>query len=207
MEKWRLSILERMGLRQVHKPSLEEWVLLLLYLDGKKPVYGMETLHYIFFIYPYVDARFSTLLFAPYSPELEKSVLNLERERLIDRRAEFLNGRITTAFFLTNKGAERAKKTFFKFRESWLLLKGFIVRKGEDVVNELEALKKTYNGKSLLELLRLLASKVEAERESLFLNTEIKDQKTLDALLNYARTFLKEMKRRGGRSNWDEAQK
>ncbi|RLE59918.1 MAG: hypothetical protein DRJ35_04635 [Thermoprotei archaeon] len=195
MEDWKRDQLKNMGIKEIYEPTLEEWILLTLYLDGKKPIYGLEVLQFIFFMYPYVNARFTPLFFAPYSPDIEKVLVELEQKGLVDRRTEFINGRISPAIYLTTKGEYRSKNLFKKLHSGWIVSKGFVIRIGTEILQELEALKKTYNGKSLVELLQLLASKIEAERENVFLNLPGDSENIIDTAIKYAREFLKDIRR------------
>lgn len=202
MDAWKKEQLKDMGVSEVYEPELEEWILLVLYLDGKKPIYGPEVLHFLFFMYPYVDARFVPMLFAPYSPDIEKALAALEQKGLVDRRTELINGRVTASIHLSLKGELRSKNLAKRLERGWIASRGFVVRKGADILQELEAIKKTYNGKSLIELLQLLASKIEAEKENVLLNLPGSSGDIVDVVVKYARDFQRDLSRVRRRGEW-----
>ncbi len=193
-EDWQLELAKKIGLTPVYTPSHEDFVLLLLYLDGRTPLYGEEVLHVILFLYPYVPLSSSPSIFLPFSPDIEKSVISLRDRGLIEEKTEFRGGRHVNAIRLTDRGVAEARKVFSAFSSSWVLVHGFVLRKGSDVVSELEALKKTYNDKSPLELLKVIASKVESEGEAFVKRFRLQSERHEKLVIGIAKQLARDLK-------------
>ncbi len=149
--EWKNEVLSQMGVGSVLELSLGDAILLLLYLGGE-PIYGVEALHTVLFLYPYFDSGEELLLLAPYSRKVDRLLAEMEREGLVERRVEYRGDRVVTAFLLTGRGRERAKSLASRIRRSFVLLRGFAARRGFQVLEELESLKHTYNGLDVLEI-------------------------------------------------------
>jgi DNA-binding PadR family transcriptional regulator len=160
---WKSEVLEYIKLGKMYEPKPEDFVLLLAYLDGKSPIYGDEVLHFIVAIYPYVEVSLSPSFFLPFSAEVERTLKNLLDRKLVARTKQLYRGSERNIIKITEEGVDDARRLLKLFSDNWLLLRKTVVRPGLEVVNELEALKKTYNGKSVSELMRVLATKIGTE--------------------------------------------
>jgi len=160
---WKKRVLENFRLGKVYEPRLEDYILLLLYLDGRTPIYGEEVVHFILTIYPYAEVELSPSFFLPYSAIIENKLGELIEKKLAYRLKQNYRGTEKNIIKITEGGSDEARRLFKLFSESWLLVHNTVLRQGSEVLNELEALKKTYNGKSVTELIGLLASKLDAE--------------------------------------------
>ncbi|QOJ79542.1 hypothetical protein IG193_03535 [Infirmifilum lucidum] len=193
-EDWQLELSKKIGLTPVYTPSHEDFVLLLLYLDGRTPLYGEEALHVILFLYPYVPLSSSPSIFLPFSPDLEKSLISLKDRGLIEEKTEFRGGRHVNTIRLTDRGVAEARKVFSEFSNSWILVHGFVLRKGSEVISELEALKKTYNDKSPLELLKVIASKVESEGDAFVKRLRLQSERHEKLVIGIAKQLARDLK-------------
>lgn len=189
--EWKRGVLRDMGVRDYVELGLRDVILLLVHLGGE-PVYGLESLHLMLFLYPYVESGERLLLAAPFSPKVEKELLWLEREGLVERRREYRGGRGVVALVETRRGAGRARALAARLRDGHVLLRGFAVRRGLDVLGELEALKETYNGLGVLEVAERLASLAVKGDERVLSAVEGAE---VPALRLYAKNFLKELER------------
>uniref|UniRef100_A0A7C4BA29 Uncharacterized protein n=1 Tax=Thermofilum pendens TaxID=2269 RepID=A0A7C4BA29_THEPE len=193
-DDWKAEILKQTNLAPWSSVGLRELTLLFLAADGRSPVAGEEVIHVSLFLYPYAEARLSPSLLFPRLEELDKILDSLEAEGLIERKVEPFRGRLATVIRLTERGAAEARKLAAQLSSSWVVLGRLAVRKGSEVLSELEALKKTYNGRSPLELLKLLVSKLEAEGEDIIWHLKGVDEKKIQSLISVSKQLSKELK-------------
>ncbi|MCC6059617.1 MAG: hypothetical protein LM563_05180, partial [Thermofilum sp.] len=93
------------------------------------------------------------------------------------------------------RGVAEARKLTAQLSSSWVVLAGLAVRRGSEVISELEALKKTYNGRSPLELLKLLVSKLEAEGENVIWHLRgVDEKKIIQSLISVSKQLSRELK-------------
>uniref|UniRef100_A0A7C1P0J0 Uncharacterized protein n=1 Tax=Thermofilum pendens TaxID=2269 RepID=A0A7C1P0J0_THEPE len=194
LDDWKADVLKQVNLVPWSPIGLRELTLLFLAADGRSPVMGEEVIHVSLFLYPYVEARLSPSLLFPRLEELDKTLDALEEEGLIERRVEPVKGRFATVIRLTERGALEARKLAAQIAGSWVVLGGLVVRRGSEVISELEALKKTYNGRSTLELLKLLVSKLETEGENIIWHLRGVDEKKAQSLISASKQLSKELK-------------
>lgn len=194
MDEWKAEVLKRLNLNPLYEVGPRELVLLFLLSDGRSPVLGEEVIHLCFFLYPYVDTPLSPSLILPRLSEIDKTLEALEAEGLIERRTEFVRGRYTAVVRLTERGVAEAKKLQGQLQSSWIILRGVAVRRGVEVLGELEALKKTYNGRSPFELFGLLISKLEAEGDNIFWHVRGIDENLKQSIMSLVKQLSKEMK-------------
>ncbi|MFZ8854634.1 MAG: hypothetical protein ACO2OQ_00515, partial [Thermofilaceae archaeon] len=96
---------------------------------------------------------------------------------------------------LTERGVAEARELTAQLSSSWVVLGGLAVRRGSEVISELEALKKTYNGRSPLELLKLLVSKLEAEGENVIWHLRgVDEKKVAQSLISVSKQLSRELK-------------
>lgn len=156
---WKLDMLREMGVTPVNlRPR--DWVLLLLYTGGRNPIKGEESFHLTLFMMQCPPATFKTLLLSVFSPEIHHAVEQLVEEGLIRREYKYEGSKLVEIYSLSPRGAEEASKLVERVGGSYVLIGGTAVRKGDEVLSELEALKKTYNGRRLKEGLRLILDKL-----------------------------------------------
>ncbi|MEZ0345988.1 MAG: hypothetical protein ABWK01_05515 [Infirmifilum sp.] len=191
---WRVELAQQLGLVPVYTPVTEDFVLLLLYLDGRAPFYGEEILHLCFFLYPYVRVKASPTLFIPLSSDVEKAVLSLKEKGLVEERKEFRGGRYVNTVRLSDQGVSEARKVFSTFANSWILTNDFVLRKGAEMISELEALKKTYNDKTPLELLKVLASKIDSEGEAFVKRLNLESERRERMIIDIGKQLLRDLK-------------
>lgn len=189
--EWKKRVLAEMGIEDYVELGLGEIILLLVALGGK-PLQGLESLHLMLFLYPYVDSGEKLLFAAPYSAKVERELLRLEREGLVTRRSGHRNGRLTVSLVATQRGAERAKMLASKLRRSYVVFRGFAVRRGVEVLEELESLKKVYNGLGFLDVGVRIASLILSGDERVLSRFSSEE---LPALRIYAKALLEELKR------------
>lgn len=194
MDEWKFEVLNQLNLTPFHELGLRDLVLLFLLSDGRSPVLGEEVIHLCFFLYPYVDTPLSPSLILPRLSEVDKVLDSLESEGLIERRTEFIKGRYALVIRLTERGVAEARKVYGQITGSWVVLRGMAVRKGVEVLSELEALKKSYNGRSPFELLKLLVSKLEAEGENILWHLRGVDEDLKNSIVSLVKQLSKEIK-------------
>jgi DNA-binding MarR family transcriptional regulator len=195
LSDWKAEVLRQANLVPWSPIGLRELTLLFLAADGRSPVTGEEVIHLSFFFYPYAEARLSPSLLFPRLEELDKVLDSLEAEGLIERSVEPFRGRLTTVIRLTERGVAEARKLTAQLSSSWVVLAGLAVRRGSEVISELEALKKTYNGRSPLELLKLLVSKLEAEGENVIWHLRgVDEKKVVQSLISVSKQLSRELK-------------
>ncbi len=191
---WHFEIAEKLELAPIYEPVLDDFLLLFLYLDGRTPFYGEETLHLCFFLYPYVSVKASPSVFLPFSQEIEDAILRLRAKDLVEEGKDFRGGRYVSMLKLSDIGVSEARKVFSTFANSWILLNGFVLRRGSEVLSELEALKKTYNGKSPLELLRVMALKIDSEGEVIIKRLGFSSERQGKMIIDMAKQLARELK-------------
>lgn len=194
MNEWKAELLKQVNLNPFREVGLRDLVLLFLLSDGRSPVFGEEIIHLCLFLYPYVDAPLSPSLIFPRLSEVDKVLESLEAEGFIERKTEFTRGRYTAVVRLTERGVVEARKLYGQLQDSWVVLRGVAVRRGVDVLGELEALKKTYNGRGPLELLKLLITKLEAEGDNILWHIRGIDENMKHNIMSLVKQLSKEMK-------------
>ncbi len=194
MDEWKVEVLKQANLGQFYELGVRELVLLFILSDGGSPVAGEEVLHMCLFLYPYIDASLSPSLLLPRISEIEKAVEALEAEGLVERRLELVEGRYADVLRLTERGVAEAKRLHRQVQASWVVLRGVTVRRGADVLGELEALKRTYNRRSAFELFKLLVSKLESEGENILWHVRGLDDRSRQSLLSLVKQLSKEIK-------------
>lgn len=192
-QDWRIETAIKLGLAPVYTPAVEDFVLLFLYADGRSPVYGEEILHAALFLYPYIPLKLSPSVFLPLSSDIENSLQTLKEKGLVEERREYRSGGHVVSLRLTDKGVAEAKRLFSAFSGGWVLLNGFVLRRGSEVISEIEALKKTYNGRSALELLKLLAAKLESEGDAFLKRLELQGRSG-KVVLEIAKQLARDLK-------------
>lgn len=164
--EWKRQILEEIGLASTTLTP-RDWILLILLADDKRPMVGEESIHITFFMMQIPPFNFKPLLFCVYSSELHKALEELMAEGLVRRSISFDKGKAVESIALTDKGALEAYGLVEKMRKSWVVVGDVVVREGSRVLGELEALKKTYNGKDLNDWIKLFLERID-NPESLF---------------------------------------
>ena len=164
--EWKKQILEQIGLASTTLTA-RDWILLMLLADDRRPMVGEESLHIAFFMMQVPPFSFKPLLFSVYSSELHRALEELMEEGLVRRSVSFERGRAVESIALTDKGALEAYSLAEKVRKTWVLVGELVIREGSKILGELEALKKTYNGKDLNEWIKLFLDRID-NPESLF---------------------------------------
>jgi len=163
-ERWKLELM-----KSVELPALRlrprEWALLLLYADGQSPVRGEEGFHVTFFMMQVPPVSFKPLLLSFYSPELHSAIRELVEEGLVKVTGGERTG--TELYRLTERGLLEAVKLAENVRRSWVFVGSVLVREGSKILSELDALKKTYNGKNLIEWVDMLVKKIGSQENVL----------------------------------------
>lgn len=157
---WKLSVMKKIGLTPISL-SARDWALLLLYAGGQAPVRGEEHFHTTLFMMQCSPLSFKTLLLSVFSPELHEAIEELVVENLVERSHEREGGRFAEVYKLSQKGSLEARRLAETVKESWVLVDNIVTRQGKEILEELEALKKTYNGKGLVEWMRIFFEKLE----------------------------------------------
>ncbi len=139
----------------------DELLLLLLGLDNYSPIKGVLRLQFMCFLYHYFGFKFTFGPCGPYSIELMETLERLIREGFVRVYISLdSEGNLVKAFSLTEKGRIKAAYLIDYVRRNNVLLEGVAIRPGSDVISELEAIKRTYNDKSLsfmlMKVLRLI---------------------------------------------------
>lgn len=163
-DRWKLEVMKGIGLPAMRlKPR--EWALLLLYADGQSPVRGEECFHMTFFMMQVPPVSFKPLLLSFFSPELHGAIRELVEEGLVKAVADESAG--TELYRLTERGLAEAAKLVEEVKHSWVFVGSVLAREGSKVLGELDALKKTYNGKDLAEWVDLLIKKIDSQENIL----------------------------------------
>ena len=187
MSDWKRGVLGKLGL-DCMELTPEDWVLALLYVDGKSRLMGEASLHTIFFLYPYPSFKFTTLLVTVYSEELHRVLNDLINRGLVRKKIEYINGRLVDTYFLTERGSAAAAGLVNEMTRRWVMLDGFIVREGRRILEELESLKRTYNGRSPRMLLKVILDKIRNEEPAMGLRLE-------EGALTYLKALIQGMER------------
>jgi len=143
------------------RPRKEELLLLLFTLDNNRPIKGLLRLHYICFLYHYFGFKFIFGPCGPYSVELMETLKSLIDNGLVRVYISLdPKGNLVKTFSLTDQGRRVAATTLDRVRRHNVLLENVVVRRGSEVVSEIEAIKRTYHDKPLtfilLRILRLM---------------------------------------------------
>ncbi|MEM0024022.1 MAG: hypothetical protein QXG48_04070 [Thermofilaceae archaeon] len=158
--EWKRDVLNSMGLSLVNLGA-KDWVLLILHVGGQSPIKGEEILHTIFFMMQYPPFNFKPLILSVYSNELHQAIEELTEKGLVKREYVFDKGKAVEVLTLTEKGTFEAFKLAEKVEENWIAIGEVMVREGSKVLSELEAMKKTYNGRDITELLKLFLDRID----------------------------------------------
>ena len=162
VEDWKREVLDKAGIDWVELDE-REWIILLLGLDGQAPIIGEHVFHVIFFLYPLAPFDVRPLFLTPFSPRVRKALTSLIRDGLIQRELEVVKGSLVDTYSLTRYGREAYAKLMRKVEGKWLLLSKFVVKPSKTVLEDLESLKRTYNGRTPKSLLRAILSKVRGD--------------------------------------------
>jgi len=143
------------------RPTKEELLLVLLALDNYRPIKGVLRLQFMCFMYHYFGFKFVFGPCGPYSLELMESLQRLISEGLVKVYVSLdSGGSVVKTFSLTDRGRRVAAAALDRIRSNNVLLEGVVVRRGSDVVSEMEAIKRTYYDKPptfmLLRILRMI---------------------------------------------------
>ena len=158
---WKRELLKSMELKPLRlRPR--DWVTLMLYVDGRRPVKGEESFHVGLFMMECPPLSFKPLLLSVFSPELHEALEELVSEGLVKRDYEYEKGKLVETYKLSTRGLYEAEKLMERVRSSWVIVGDLVARRGDRVISELEALKKTYNGRALTEYLKLILDKLES---------------------------------------------
>jgi len=161
---WKEEVLNGLGFEWV-RLGTEEWVLLLLEADDRQPVRGIHSLHVMLLMARQPVFDFKPLLLGVYSPEVQRAVERLIDEGLLKRDYVYEKRRLVEVYSMTPRGEEAARRVVAKVKNSWLLIGDIVLREGSKVLSEIEAVKKTYNGRGVLESLKLILDKMEAAED------------------------------------------
>lgn len=175
ISSWKYEIAKESGLTLLDlKPR--DWVLLLLHADGQSPVKGEESFHAMLFMMAVSPVSFKPLLLSFFSPELHAAIRELVDEGLVKAVNEERGRAEYELYKLSEKGLVEAAKLADKVKRSWVSIGGVVLREGSKVLSELEALKKTYNGKDAVEWLDAVLKKIDSQDnilEKIFNETEM----------------------------------
>lgn len=160
-EGWKEEALGEMDIPWVELAA-RDWALLFLYTDGQKPVKGEESFHVALFMMRSPPLSFKPLLLSVFSRELHDAIKGLVNEGLVKRDYVYERGRLVEVYTLSPRGAQEASRLLEKLRSSWVLVGGLVAREGSKVVSEVEALKKTYNGRGVTACLKLMLDKLDS---------------------------------------------
>jgi len=142
----------------------EEWPLVLLALDNYSPIRGTARFHMICCLYHYLGYKYEGLICGPFSYELDNALRRLNEEYLIRIRMGINSFRTPVKVYeLTEAGKIRANRIIAKIRRNNILLEKIVIRRGSEVLSELEAIKKTYKDKPLLFILNRILKLYEGE--------------------------------------------
>jgi len=158
---WKEEVLREMDISWI-KLAARDWALLLLYTDGQKPVKGEESFHVALFMMRSPPLSFKPLLLSVFSPELHEAIKGLVDEGLVKRDYIYERGKLIEVYTLSPRGVQEASRLVEKLRSSWVLVGGLVAREGSKVISEVEALKKTYNGRGVATCLKLMLDKLDS---------------------------------------------
>jgi len=157
---WKESVLDQLGVNWI-RLSPEEWLLLFHAVDGRKPVKGIATHHIAFLMTRQPVFKYKPLLLGVYSPEIHSALNNMLSKGLVKREYSYENRRLIETYSLTQSGEAAARRILEKIKGSWILIGDMVLREGSRVLSELEAVKKTYNGRGIHSSLQLILDKLE----------------------------------------------
>ena len=159
--KWKETALAGMGLNWV-KLTPDEWLLLLLHADGQRPVKGEESFHISLFMMQSPPLSFKFLLLSVFSPEVHEALKRLVEKGLVKRDYIYEGGKLIDVYSLSPKGVGESARLLERIKNSWVLVGELVAREGSRVLSEIEALKKTYNGRGVKTYLRLILDKLDS---------------------------------------------
>ncbi|MCX8180749.1 MAG: hypothetical protein N3E41_05190 [Thermofilaceae archaeon] len=162
---WKQSVLTEMGLTPISL-SARDWLLLLLQANDQNPIQGEESIHITFFMMQYPPVDFKPLVLSVFSQPLYDALEQLINEGLVEKSFSQERGKIIETFKLSDRGVREAELLYEKVRKSWVIIGDLVARDGSKLLGELEALKKTYNGKDLLEWLRIFMERIDSPESS-----------------------------------------
>lgn len=183
-ERWKESVLKKAGLEYITLTE-EEWILLLAGADASSPILGEYTFHYIFFLYPFSPFNFKTLLITPYSEQLDKCLKRMIEGGILVKEIKVVNTMVTEAYKLSLRGSTVYRSLKNRIYKKHILINDYLVRPVANVLNELESLKKTYNGRELLKLLTLTVAKVKSGDLALELHLKEHEIQYLKRIIRY----------------------
>ncbi|RLE92542.1 MAG: hypothetical protein DRN04_09930 [Thermoprotei archaeon] len=180
-------------LKDIIKPAKEVWPLILLAVDNASPIHGFARIQLMFFIYKYIDFNYGLGTFGPYSHELTKALVKLEMDGLIKCHVvRSPGGGLVKKYMLTDRGKRIAFRLIEGMKGKYVRLSKVLVRKADEVVNDLEKLKKTFKDKPLM-VLYLKALSMFEKSWPYFLN--VPDETMKSYLLDYTKDLLFELKK------------
>ena len=183
-ERWKESVLKKTGLEYITLTE-EEWILLLAGADASSPILGEYTFHYIFFLYPFSPFNFKALLITPYSEQLDKCLKRMIEGGILVKEIKVVNTMVTEAYKLSLRGSTAYRNLKNRIYKKHILINDHLVRPVANILNELESLKKTYNGKELLKLLTLTIAKVKSGDLALELHLKEHEMQYLKRIIRY----------------------
>ena len=183
-ERWKESVLKKTGLEYITLTE-EEWILLLAGADASSPILGEYTFHYIFFLYPFSPFNFKALLITPYSEQLDKCLKRMIEGGILVKEIKGVNTMVTEAYKLSLRGSTAYRNLKNRIYKKHILINDHLVRPVANILNELESLKKTYNGKELLKLLTLTIAKVKSGDLALELHLKEHEIQYLKRIIRY----------------------
>ncbi len=183
-ERWKESVLKKTGLEYITLTE-EEWILLLAGADASSPILGEYTFHYIFFLYPFSPFNFKALLITPYSEQLDKCLKRMIEGGILVKEIKVVNTMVTEAYKLSLRGSTAYRNLKNRIYKKHILINDHLVRPVANILNELESLKKTYNGKELLKLLTLTIAKVKSGDLALELHLKEHEIQYLKRIIRY----------------------
>ena len=186
---WKSEVLRKMGIEWITL-SRDEWIILLLGLDGRAPIVGEHVFHTVFFLYPFSPFDVKPLFLTPFSPEIFALLRRLGEEGIIEKGAEIVRGEFVDIYSLTDRGLSRYRDITRRGKNRWVLLKGFVAKPFTQVAEELEALKRTYNGRSPKSILKVLLSKARSEDPVLMAQLGERSVEFLRLLIRYGASVL-----------------
>ena len=158
--EWKGDLLKNMRLDYIELEP-EDWILLLLAVDGFRSIEGKYRIHYMLFIYHYAGFQFKSSLLGVYSESLDRALEELISYGYVRAEPRYTRTGIRREYSLTEKGRRKALELMSKVRKRWILVsRGLALRRGDRVLSELEAVKHTYVDRSVLPLVRILLEKV-----------------------------------------------
>lgn len=159
IDNWKIEMLKTIGLDCIVLNE-EEWIMLLMAVDGYSPIIGEEVFHTCFFLYPYVSFSFKPLFLSVYAEEVSSAIERLKEKGLVKLEFDYSGQYLREVYKLTSSGRGIADKLLRRVKSGWIVFRDILVRSGGKVLDELTALKKTYNGRGPAELLKLVLNQL-----------------------------------------------